>query len=120
MPGYDRTGPWGQDPRTGGGFGVCGAPAQEAETDVRNYGWGSGRGAGRGLRRGFRRGFCFFGRGRGRGGIGCGARRVPTPAPPEPAKSNLAAEAAELRRRLDAIEQRLAVMGEAGAEPKSA
>jgi hypothetical protein len=32
----------------------------------------------------------------------------------------LEAEAAELRRRLDAIEQRLAGMGEAGAETKSA
>jgi hypothetical protein len=118
MPGYDRTGPWGQGPRTGGGFGVCGATAQEAETDVRNYGWGFGRGSGRGLQRGFRRGFCFFGR--GRGGFGYGARWVPTPAPPELAKSNLEAEAAELRRRLDAIEQRLAGMGKSDAEPKSA
>jgi len=120
MPGYDRTGPWGQGPRTGGGFGVCGAPAREAETDVRNYSWGFGRGGGRGLQRGSRRGFCFFGRGRGRGGFGNGARWVSTPAPPELAKSSLEAEAAELRRRLDAIEQRLAGMGEAGAEPKSA
>ncbi len=114
MPGYDRTGPWGQGPRTGGGFGVCGAPAQDGETDVRKYGWGFGRGGGRGLRRGF----CFFRR--GRGGFGYGAHWAPTPAPPELAKSNLEAEAAELRRRLDAIEQRLAGMGEAGVETKPA
>lgn len=114
MPGYDRTGPWGQGPRTGGGFGVCGAPAQEAETDVRNY----GRGFGRGSQRGFRRGFCCFGS--GRGGFGYGARRVPMPAPTDPAKPDLEAEAAGLRRRLDAIEKRLAGTGEPGAEPKSA
>jgi len=27
MPGFDRTGPMGQGPRTGGGFGYCGANA---------------------------------------------------------------------------------------------
>jgi hypothetical protein len=118
MPGYDRTGPWGQGSRTGGGFGVCGAPAQEAEADALNYGRGFGSGGGRGLQRGFRRGFCFFGR--GRGGAGYGARRVPEAAPPDLAKPSLEAEAAELRRRLDAIEQRLAGMGAGGAEFKSA
>ena len=28
MPRFDRTGPWGQGPRTGGGFGLCGAGAR--------------------------------------------------------------------------------------------
>jgi len=114
MPGYDRTGPWGQGPRTGGGFGGCGPRAQDAENDIRFY--GRGFGGGRGLQRGFRRGFCFFGR--GRGGIGYGAGWFPETSPPSPAKSSLEAEAAELRRRLEAIEQRLAGMAAASSEPK--
>jgi hypothetical protein len=117
MPGYDRTGPWGQGPRTGGGFGSCSAPAQAAEADARSYGRGFGRG-GRGLQRGFRRGFCFFGR--GRGGSGYGARWVSETTPSNLAKPGLEAEADGLRRRLDAIEQRLASMEAPGAGPKPA
>jgi hypothetical protein len=118
MPGYDRTGPWGQGPRTGGGFGVCGTPAQETEANVRNYNWGFGRRGGRGLQRGFRRGFCFFGR--GRSAVGFGPRWAAERIQPEPAKPILEAEAADLRRRLEAIEQRLAGMEGRGAEPKEA
>ena len=118
MPGYDRTGPWGQGSRTGGGFGVCGPRSQEAEPDAPFYGRGSGRGGGRGMQRGFRRGFCNFGR--GRGGIGYGAGWFPETVPPRPEKSGLEAEAAELRRRLEAIEKRLAGMEAAGSEPNPA
>ncbi|MCU0603290.1 MAG: DUF5320 domain-containing protein [Desulfobacterales bacterium] len=114
MPGYDRTGPWGQGPRTGGGFGYCGPHAQAAEADASASGGGSGfygresgRG-GRGLQRGSRRGFCFFGR--GRGGTGYGPRRYPETIPPNPVRPDLEAEAAALRRRLETIEQRLAGM----------
>lgn len=117
MPGYDRTGPWSQGPRTGGGFGPCRTPAPEAEADARFYGSGFGRG-GRGLQRGFRRGFRFFGR--GRGGSGFGAPRVSEAAPPDPAMPNLEAEAEGLRRRLDAIEQRLASMEASGAGSRPA
>lgn len=31
MPGFDRSGPWGQGPRTGGGFGLCGRRVQPEE-----------------------------------------------------------------------------------------
>jgi hypothetical protein len=83
-----------------------------------DYGRGFGPG-GRGLQRGFRRGFCFFGR--GRGGIGYGARWYPETTQPNQIRSNLEAEAAKLRRRLDAIEQRLAGTEEMpGVEPKPA
>jgi hypothetical protein len=117
MPRYDRTGPEGQGPRTGGGFGFCGVPAREAETDIRGYGRGFGPG-GRGLQRGFRKGFCFYGR--GRGGAGYGPRWAAEPIQPDRIKSNLAAEAEDLRRRLEAVEQRLAGMEGLGAEPNQA
>jgi len=68
MPGFDRTGPLGEGPKTGRGLGRCGkaktatslnaAPGEAVRLDD----WpGAGRGSGRGVRRG-RRG----GRGRGR------------------------------------------------------
>jgi hypothetical protein len=117
MPGYDRTGPWGRGPRTGGGFGVCGAPAQDAESDPRAYGRGFGRG-GRGLQRGFRRGFCFFGR--GRNAVDYGPLRAAGTIQPPSAGSDLQAEAADLRRRLETIERRLAGMEGFGAETKEA
>jgi len=59
MPGYDRTGPWGQGPMTGGGFGFCGG------ADTPGYGRLRGnRFAGRGMNLG-----------RGRGGRGLNLRR---------------------------------------------
>jgi hypothetical protein len=72
MPGYDRTGPLGDGPRTGRGRGRCGRPVDESTSveDPYQYwglGWGYspwGDGGGRRVRnrnRGRRRG---FGRGR--------------------------------------------------------
>jgi hypothetical protein len=47
MPGYDRTGPMGMEPRTGGGRGYCGTGALRNSV---GSGWfGRGRGMGRGL-----------------------------------------------------------------------
>ncbi len=74
MPGFDKTGPRGEGPMTGGGRGVCnptsGAGAYPGQVQPA-YGagrprWGMRflRGLGRGLGRGFGRG---GGRGRGRG-----------------------------------------------------
>ena len=65
MPGFDRTGPLGRGPRTGGGFGFC-----PPNSGTYAYGtpvvYGVGRG---GLPRGGGRGFAFGGgRGRRRGG----------------------------------------------------
>jgi hypothetical protein len=55
MPGQDRTGPLGEGPGTGGGFGLCGATGNRRflgrRRGMRNSG-GRGFGAGRGLRRG--------------------------------------------------------------------
>jgi hypothetical protein len=47
MPGFDRSGPMGMGPRTGGGRGPCGTGALRNPT---GSGWfGRGRGMGRGL-----------------------------------------------------------------------
>lgn len=55
MPGFDGTGPRGQGPMTGGGFGRCSGMSA-------GYGAGYGRGLGRGMNRGYGR--CgFAGRG---------------------------------------------------------
>ncbi len=115
MPGYDRTGPWGEGPRTGGGFGFCGTQARDAGGLGRGFGRGFGlRGGGRGMQRGFRRGFCFFGL--GRGAFGYGPRRTAADDLPLDEKAYVKAEAAELRRRLEAAERRLADLeaGEVG------
>ena len=63
MPAFDGTGPLGQGPRTGGGFGYC--PPTAGPYYGRPVVYGVGRG---GLPRGGGRGFAFGGgRGRGRG-----------------------------------------------------
>ncbi len=71
MPGFDKTGPAGEGPMTGGGRGVCASP----DTGTPRLGWGRrlfGGGA-RGAmnvgrpRWGLRRGSRGRGRGRGRG-----------------------------------------------------
>jgi len=63
MPGFDRTGPAGAGPMTGGAWGHC-SPADAGHNPRFTGGFGYGRGLG--LRRGFRRGFGPD-RGRGRG-----------------------------------------------------
>jgi hypothetical protein len=61
MPGFDRTGPMGMGPMTGGRRGLCNpATAASARAFTGGYGYFGGLG----LRRGFRGG---FGRGRGYG-----------------------------------------------------
>ena len=59
MPGFDRTGPRGGGPRTGGGFGYCGPSAGRGRS---TFGYGQGGGFGYG------RGGGVFGYGRGGGG----------------------------------------------------
>ncbi len=66
MPGFDGTGPRGQGPRTGGGFGFCPPGADAYPYGAPMYGVGRG-----GIPRGGGRGFAFGG-GRRRGGHGFG------------------------------------------------
>lgn len=63
MPGFDRTGPYGQGSRTGRELGKCNPANQKsnAETDEKEYprgaGYRFGRGRGRGAGRAHRRRF---------------------------------------------------------------
>jgi len=61
MPGYDKTGPMGAGPMTGGRWGYCN-PVRAGRMPVYSGGYGYGRGLG--LRRGFR---CRYDSGMGRG-----------------------------------------------------
>lgn len=103
MPGFDGTGPLGQGPRTGGGFGFCppgaGAAAIGAPPGVV---YGIGRG---GLPRGGGRGRCFGG-GRGFWGRARWPIVLPTPAPGQEADL-LKRQAEALQGQLDAIQKRL-------------
>jgi len=121
MPGFDGTGPRGQGPRTGGGFGFCGpgsgpAPAGYASGVVYGVGrggipWGGGRGR-------------AFGGGRGR----WWGARFPYAAPqyganapyaaPTPAdeRAFLEDELAYLEQQLAAVKNRLTEIGTEPAE----
>jgi len=108
MPGYDRTGPMGAGPMTGGVRGRC-HPATVGTVPAYTGGHGYGRGLG--LRRGFRGGFGLdMGRGRG---FGKGRRWYPSAAgaeyPIDPARETdiLKADADYLQKSLEAINKRI-------------
>ncbi|MCK5137467.1 MAG: DUF5320 domain-containing protein [Bacteroidales bacterium] len=65
MPGFDRTGPEGEGPRTGRALGKCDPKTQTPGKDVKGEESPDERGFGRGFGRGRN-----FGRGRFRGGGG--------------------------------------------------
>ena len=119
MPGFDRTGPMGAGPMTGGTKGRCNpARAETIPTYARGYGYGRGLG----LRRGFRGGF----------GTGAGLRRgygrgygwewyPPVAGPVYPANAAdemdmLKAEADYLKESFDAINARIDALENKSAE----
>ena len=53
MPGFDRTGPWGEGPMSGWRYGYCGEGSEYVPRGYRNFGFGSGRGRGGGRRNRF-------------------------------------------------------------------
>ncbi len=108
MPGFDRTGPMGAGPMTGGARGLCN-PATAGI--VPSYAAGYGYGRGLGLRRGFRGG---FGPGAGlRRGYGRGYGWYPPvvspvfPTPTADEMDMLKAEADYLKKSLDAVHARI-------------
>jgi hypothetical protein len=108
MPGFDRTGPMGGGPMTGGARGRCN-PASAGTIPAFAGGYASGRGLA--LRRGFRGG---YGPGRGRGrGVGRGYGGYPPAAGPADwmdAASELdmlKAEADCIKKSLDIINRRI-------------
>ena len=101
MPGYDRTGPMGAGPMTGGGGGRCGARSAAGDAEF-GFGRGSGRGGGR--RCGGGRGRGFRGRGLGLGPRAWDAGRA---LDIQPDRSALQAQARSLRDSLQAVERRL-------------
>ena len=117
MPGFDRTGPMGAGPMTGGARGNCN-PATAGMVPAFAGGYGYGRGMG--LRRGFRGG-SDAGMGRGRG-FGRGYRRSPLaagPVYPTDAASEmemLKADADYMKKSLDAINKRIDELSEKPAE----
>lgn len=117
MPGFDRTGPMGAGPMTGGARGLCN-PATAGTIPAYTAGYGYGRGLG--LRRGFRGGF----------GPGAGLRRgygrgygwyPPVAGPVYPADTAdeinmLKAEADYFKKSLDAINARIDALEKKPAE----
>ena len=111
MPGFDGTGPLGQGPRTGGGFGYCEPTAGSYYGQPVVYGVGRGgipRGGGRGV---------AFGGGRGRGRrFGGGAPGAPAyyPAPaavqmaPDQERALLKEQAQAMQDQLNQITARIA------------
>ncbi len=108
MPGFDRTGPMGAGPMTGGARGLCN-PANAGYNPRFTEGFSYGRGLG--LRRGFRGGFgpdrgCGRGFGRGYGWY------PPAVGPAYPAGTSdeldmLKADANYMQKSLDAINKRI-------------
>lgn len=103
MPGFDRRGPMGAGPMTGGRRGLCNpATARDARAFIGDYGGGLGFRGGFGRGRGWRRGF-----GRGYGWI-------PAAAGPDNAVDRVAElaalrhEADYLKDSLDAVNRRIA------------
>jgi len=117
MPRFDRTGPMGAGPMTGGARGLCN-PATAGAIPAYTGGYGNGRGLG--LGRGFRGGYGPD-RGRGRGfGRGYGGY-PPAVAPPYQMSAademnTLKAEANYMQNSLDAINKRIDELSKKPAE----
>jgi hypothetical protein len=102
MPGGDRTGPMGQGPMTGRGFGLCAGFGRPGYASG-GFGRGMGRGFGRGRGMGWGRGFGW------RGGFAYPAQPVPYRSFPTGAevREDLESYRDELKRELQGVEEEL-------------
>lgn len=106
MPGFDRSGPFGEGPMTGGARGLCN-PAVRGNRVFGGYGWGRGAGPRRGFRR---RGFGpGFGPGSGWGASGYSVYPEDTTGEVNALKE----QADSIQQALDAINQKIAEMEKA-------
>ena len=105
MPGFDRTGPWGEGPMTGGARGYCNS-ARTGGYRPQMFGPGWGRGRGRGFRRGFGPGY-GGGRGFGSGGYPPARGRRVTPGFGVPYSLDPSDELDMLKTEADAINKDL-------------
>ena len=106
MPGFDRTGPMGQGPRTGGGFGYCGPNAGAGSLDgfrsVGNFGRGRRNWRGREGGFGYRRWPRFWGQGDYPG--------IYPPVSRKEERDDLTDSIADLKADIKAMEERLAAL----------
>lgn len=101
MPGYDRSGPMGEGPMSGGGQGLCGS--NQIDQAPAGYGRMAGRGAGGGGG-----GFGFRGGMRGGSGRRAGMRSFGQRMKGDTGDGdNLKSQVGELRKVLTAIDQQL-------------
>ena len=106
MPGFDRTGPLGQGPRTGGGFGYCGSGAVAGSLGGLRSGGGFGRG-----RRHWRAYGGGFGYGRFPRFWGAGYYPgVYSPVSRKDERDYLMDQIAQLKADIEAMEDRLSVL----------
>ena len=96
IPRGNRTGPWGQGPRTGRGMGYCNGYSTPGYTKGPGIGWGRGYGGGRGWGRG-------GGWGRGRGPY----PSAPMPVTPWPAEISPEDESKYLEETLNSLKQEI-------------
>ena len=110
MPGFDRSGPMGAGPMSGGSRGMCGGAYNQPAG-----GYGAGYGRGMGLRR-------SNGRGRGFGFAGYGRYPAPAaygpgyPAAPADEMTMLKAEARAMQASLEAVQKRISDLEKEGSE----
>ncbi|MDD4731214.1 MAG: DUF5320 domain-containing protein [Desulfovibrio sp.] len=108
MPGFDGTGPQGQGPMTGGGFGRCTGGTGLGRGMGRGMATGQGFGMGMGMRRGqCGRGAGFGGRFAGRGAMGWNAAPV-QPLSPEQQRDAMKQRLQWLEQESQALRSQLA------------
>ncbi len=108
MPGLDGTGPMGQGPATGRGFGYCVQEQPLYAGRGRGAGFGRGRGSGMGRGMGFRRGFHGnFGRFRGYSPLAYQAYPYPYEITAEDEMAYLRKQAVYLEEQIKEIHKRI-------------
>lgn len=123
MPGFDRTGPMGAGPMTGGARGRCAPSRRGAAPNYGGAGYGNGYGRGSGMRRGFKGG-CRPGMGWGRAQAPRGnwyAPPAPTDYAAEPADEleYLKQQAADMTAALEAVNRRIDALHKNDASSQS-